>query len=99
MSAVKKILRGYAGEETDRLIAFCFFFNDTATTEIYTLSLHEAKAISIPGTKWWMCRPPRRTFPNGHQPPRIPAVESLISANARTNPESRLKSTVSWPGV
>src|SRR2546428_10348089 len=26
--------------------AFCFFFNDTATTEIYTLSLHDALPIS-----------------------------------------------------
>src|SRR3712207_7425998 len=27
-----------------------FFFNDTATTEIYTLSLHDALPISAPGT-------------------------------------------------
>src|SRR6266513_5252993 len=27
-----------------------FFFNDTATTEIYTLSLHDALPISISGT-------------------------------------------------
>src|SRR2546430_10843997 len=26
-----------------------FFFNDTATTEIYTLSLHDALPISAPG--------------------------------------------------
>src|SRR3712207_7832280 len=26
---------------------FCFFFNDTATTEIYTLSLHDALPIFI----------------------------------------------------
>src|SRR3712207_8430915 len=26
-----------------------FFFNDTATTEIYTLSLHDALPISMPG--------------------------------------------------
>ena len=26
-----------------------FFFNDTATTEIYTLSLHDALPISPPG--------------------------------------------------
>src|SRR4029077_21298559 len=32
----------------------CFFFNDTATTEIYTLSLHDALPISIP-------RPTRRS--------------------------------------
>src|SRR5216683_6018620 len=25
---------------------FCFFFNDTATTEIYTLSLHDALPIA-----------------------------------------------------
>src|SRR2546430_8942440 len=30
-----------------------FFFNDTATTEIYTLSLHDALPISSRG--WW-CR-------------------------------------------
>src|SRR6266536_6272639 len=28
------------------LFFFCFFFNDTATTEIYTLSLHDALPIS-----------------------------------------------------
>ena len=29
-----------------------FFFNDTATTEIYTLSLHDALPIS--GTGWYL---------------------------------------------
>src|SRR5256885_16429474 len=29
-----------------RLLLFFFFFNDTATTEIYTLSLHDALPIS-----------------------------------------------------
>src|SRR5258708_33713941 len=28
-------------------ISFIFFFNDTATTEIYTLSLHDALPISV----------------------------------------------------
>src|ERR1041385_9309623 len=28
------------------LLSFSFFFNDTATTEIYTLSLHDALPIS-----------------------------------------------------
>src|SRR2546422_7685425 len=32
--------------------SFLFFFNDTATTEIYTLSLHDALPILS-------CRPPR----------------------------------------
>src|SRR2546427_7868545 len=31
-----------------RLFFFFFFFNDTATTEIYTLSLHDALPISVP---------------------------------------------------
>src|SRR5215212_12025874 len=29
-----------------RIVFFFFFFNDTATTEIYTLSLHDALPIS-----------------------------------------------------
>src|SRR2546430_15242745 len=29
-----------------------FFFNDTATTEIYTLSLHDALPISMFGITW-----------------------------------------------
>src|SRR2546430_10495050 len=31
------------------LLLFFFFFNDTATTEIYTLSLHDALPISVEG--------------------------------------------------
>src|SRR3712207_9100715 len=30
-------------------VSMCFFFNDTATTEIYTLSLHDALPIYRPG--------------------------------------------------
>src|SRR2546430_7308877 len=32
---------------TPPLVTFFFFFNDTATTEIYTLSLHDALPISF----------------------------------------------------
>src|SRR2546429_6169105 len=31
---------------------FFFFFNDTATTEIYTLSLHDALPISVPAARF-----------------------------------------------
>src|SRR5690349_22843352 len=34
-------------------LCFFFFFNDTATTEIYTLSLHDALPIS---RRWSQCR-------------------------------------------
>src|SRR3712207_8358416 len=33
-------------------IQYFFFFNDTATTEIYTLSLHDALPISPPRARW-----------------------------------------------
>src|SRR3712207_7230308 len=47
-----------------------FFFNDTATTEIYTLSLHDALPISPgerPGPR------PARDVPAGQLPARRPA--------------------------
>src|SRR3712207_7319583 len=45
------------------LIRLFFFFNDTATTEIYTLSLHDALPISVlagPGGLADQVRPGRR---------------------------------------
>src|SRR3712207_8116118 len=38
-----------------RLLVFFFFFNDTATTEIYTLSLHDALPISSFGSAGLYC--------------------------------------------
>src|SRR5712675_3730683 len=51
------------------LFSFFFFFNDTATTEIYTLSLHDALPIcSTPvcAASWAWPKPTRRssTSPN-----------------------------------
>src|SRR5215203_7573008 len=48
-----------------------FFFNDTSTTEIYTLSLHDALPIS--GRAWRVTtrrprrRPPRRSVPRSEE--------------------------------
>src|SRR5438309_6212127 len=39
------------------LLLFFFFFNDTATTEIYTLSLHDALPILIPALLLWFPMP------------------------------------------
>src|SRR2546430_3310770 len=44
--------------------SFFFFFNDTATTEIYTLSLHDALPISRAAGRPW------RTGASGRAPPR-----------------------------
>src|SRR3989442_11518016 len=40
------------------LILFIFFFNDTATTEIYTLSLHDALPILL----WRRLKPARNSL-------------------------------------
>src|SRR2546428_11249541 len=63
-----------------------FFFNDTATTEIYTLSLHDALPISAPGTS-----PP-------HCPLELesPVVQALLSSHGAvlfvcTQPEPALQ--------
>src|SRR3712207_6904305 len=51
------------------MLVLCFFFNDTATTEIYTLSLHDA--LPIYGHDL-----PRRRAPRGHRrrPPARPRL-------------------------
>src|SRR5476651_1531006 len=41
------------------LCCLFFFLNDTATTEIYTLSLHDAPPISPTGSSPRICRRPR----------------------------------------
>src|SRR6266513_3254569 len=55
-----KLLRVY------KLTTAFFFFNDTATTEIYTLSLHDALPIYVrasAGASSDCARPPGRTSP------------------------------------
>src|ERR1022692_4986462 len=42
------------------LLSFLFFFNDTATTEIYTLSLHDALPISVGHSRIRKVGPHRR---------------------------------------
>src|SRR6266576_6689041 len=53
------------------LILLFFFFNDTATTEIYTLSLHDALPTS---TRTRTCEPSRtiRRSPSAVGAPHIP---------------------------
>src|SRR5260370_18080944 len=46
-----------------------FFFNDTATTEIYTLSLHDALPISIEQAKQFLIK-------EGYQTPSIADLET-----------------------
>src|SRR3712207_9195358 len=59
-----------------------FFFNDTATTEIYTLSLHDALPIWVRGAALWnRPGPPRRAGWRAqvHHPPSPPRSEEHTS--------------------
>src|SRR3712207_8480077 len=61
----------------------CFFFNDTATTEIYTLSLHDALPIS----SLWVNRPqnsPRARPKKGSGNWLFCALEMLTSLVVRS---------------
>src|SRR3712207_9403318 len=61
------------------------FFNDTATTEIYTLSLHDALPISCTGT---------RPSPARESPPR-PSTSAACQATPRVEPSTSSPTTSS----
>src|SRR6266704_7019638 len=62
-----------------------FFFNDTATTEIYTLSLHDALPISPPNI-----RPSRFTNPAGSDWPAVRSEEHTSELQSRFDLVCRL---------
>src|SRR5258705_3387734 len=69
-----------------------FFFNDTATTEIYTLSLHDALPI------WWAKARLRRAPPllkevGGHAALCPPYKPSLFAMTRRDRKSTRLNSS------
>src|SRR5256886_8881300 len=70
-----------------------FFFNDTATTEIYTLSLHDALPISLPrptAPRGCGSRAARtRTGAPGQPWPRRPQERSLSVERRRASPGLR----------
>src|SRR5690554_7139944 len=57
-----------------------FFFNDTATTEIYTLSLHDALPISVPRVEERSMLPPWR-----RQSARLSVTRSRDRKSTRLN--------------
>src|SRR5690349_22523144 len=56
-----------------------FFFNDTATTEIYTLSLHDALPISTAAAVAWRPPPPAPPSAGRRTPPRTPRTPAARS--------------------
>src|SRR3989454_4750090 len=71
------------------LFLFFFFFNDTATTEIYTLSLHDALPIS--SLRLRACRRSKRRRPRRrpcHPPPSRLPLPTLRPPRPRPRPPS-----------
>src|SRR5882762_11834492 len=73
-------------------VIFFFFFNDTATTEIYTLSLHDALPISRPNAPPNIA--PRNTagkkLPPGDPDPSVAAVAASRSEEHTSELQSHL---------
>src|SRR2546430_9063768 len=67
---------------------FFFFFNDTATTEIYTLSLHDALPISA---RW--SRRPKRATPSRHLLARDTSIGRTPRRRDRDRKSTRLNSS------
>src|SRR5215203_6240354 len=65
----------------DECIFICFFFNDTATTEIYTLSLHDALPIS-PTACSRACVPPAGSSPRPRRRRALRGGEARCPASA-----------------
>src|SRR6266576_2329698 len=92
------------------LLLFFFFFNDTATTEIYTLSLHDALPI-YRGAGLWVDRPgsPSAGYfvavgwgePCGRGPPlgRVAgrSSTSMIEVAVAVSPETTPTMVTVWP--
>src|SRR5256886_16179556 len=81
---------------TRRLCHFSFFFfNDTATTEIYTLSLHDALPISS-ARQAGSAGPSATTWPNRQRESRAKSRKAVTSAasSGTSAPESGASTTV-----
>src|SRR2546422_6666931 len=80
---------------------FFFFFNDTATTEIYTLSLHDALPISNRvgrrvgrGRAAEVEHPPHRSHGLRQDPPRAdPREDAARAVHDRDRKSTRLNSS------
>src|SRR3989454_1234564 len=77
---------------------FFFFFNDTATTEIYTLSLHDALPISVLYTAAAPAAESdpnnRRSFPSGHAALAFAAATSYTVLAGRERLPHRTRNAV-----
>src|SRR5689334_9358787 len=89
-SLITALLGKYAGPGLrliDVEIHFLFFFTDTATPEIYTLSLHDALPISghWAPLRWWSLRAgtdrARAVIGNAHRQPRSDRKSTRLNSS------------------
>src|SRR6266542_6740235 len=73
---------------------FFFFFNDTATTEIYTLSLHDALPIHDVPAAGSAYRVNNRCGAASNEQPRLRGRSSGVR---RRSAGARCRGEVSWP--
>src|SRR2546422_1971345 len=66
------------------ILFFFFFFNDTATTEIYTLSLHDALPICYPMSTCRSCRRRLQTRASCKSCRRTPSAKSRASSDRKS---------------
>src|SRR6266480_7795553 len=69
---------------------FFFFFNDTATTEIYTLSLHDALPI-FARTCWWRARGEPHRRPGRRSEEHTSELQSHVNLVCRLLLEKKKK--------
>src|SRR6266567_9647949 len=73
------------------LIYFFFFFNDTATTEIYTLSLHDALPILRSASRRWRPRPGWRGYAGARSEEHTSELQSQSNLVCRLLLEKKKK--------
>src|ERR1041384_8872545 len=82
-----------------RVCFFFFFFNDTATTEIYTLSLHDALPIYwLWGTPRHVGRPRGGSYSRGRSEEHTSELQSLAYLVCRLLLEKK-QHTITYPHI
>src|SRR6202023_4376495 len=79
------------------LILFFFFFNDTATTEIYTLSLHDALPISCCSrsrSSGWNSRARKSDATTSRSEEHTSELQSLTNLVCRLLLEKKIQLTI-----
>ena len=92
MEYSKVACKGFRVNTVTNGVLLFFFFNDTATTEIYTLSLHDALPISL-GSKFKFLQKPYGMMENFLLIPYLKTVFGCQLPFSRDRKSTRLNSS------